>query len=117
MYKEELMIYKQYLELMYYTLNIVMKYPKSERLSLVNDIKITTYEGIRKIITANKLFNKSDRLKVLNELDIDLKMLKVFIRLSYRYKYINKRNYAVWSKKITNIGNLLGGWINSCLKV
>ena len=43
-------------------------------------------------------------------------MLKVLIRLYYKNKYINKRNYASWSKKITNIGNLLGGWINSCLK-
>ena len=53
---------------------------------------------------------------ILNNLDTDLKMLKVLIRLSYKNKYINKRNYAVWSKKIFNISNLLGAWIKSCLK-
>ena len=113
---EELMIYKQYMELIYYTLNIVKKYPKSEKLSLVNDINGATYKGMRKIIEAQKLYNKVERLKVLNELDVELKMLKVLVRLSYRYRYISKRNYAVWSKKITNIGNLLGGWIKTCLK-
>lgn len=113
---EGLIIYKQYFELIYYTENILMKYPKSERLSLVTEIKNITYGGMRKIILANKEFNKSKRLLILNELDVDLKMLKVLIRLSYRKKYISKRNIAAWCKKITNIGNLLGGWINSCLK-
>ena len=43
---EELIIYKQYLELIYYTENITIKYPKSEKLSLVSTIKNNTYNGI-----------------------------------------------------------------------
>ena len=53
---------------------------------------------------------------MLKLLDVDLKVLKVLVRVSYKNKYINIKNYTAWSKKITNIGNLLGGWINSCLK-
>lgn len=113
---EGLMIYKQYIELIYYTKNIVKKYPKNEKLSLVSNIKNTTYSGIKKIIISNKEFNKSKRLVTLNELDNDLKMLKVLIRISYKNKYINSKNYSAWSKKITNISNLLYGWIKSCLK-
>lgn len=113
---EELMIYKQYLELIYYTEKITIKYPKSEKLSLVSNIKNTTYNGMKKIIIAQKEYNKSKRISILNELDIELKMLKVLVRVSYKNKYINSKNYASWSKKIFNISNLLGGWINSCLK-
>ena len=72
---------------------------------------------MRKIILANKEFNKIKRIIILNEIDVELKMLKVMIRVSYRKKYINSKNYSAWSKKIYNIGNLLGGWIKSCLKV
>lgn len=36
---EGLMIYKQYLELIYYTGNITIKYPKSEKESMVSKIK------------------------------------------------------------------------------
>lgn len=72
---------------------------------------------MRKIILANKEFNKNKRIIILNEIDVELKMLKVMIRVSYRKKYINSKNYSAWSKKIYNIGNLLGGWIKSCLKV
>lgn len=114
---EGLMIYKQYLGMIYYTENITLKYPKSEKGATVDEIKRITYNGMRKIILANKEFNKNKRIIILNEIDVELKMLKVMIRVSYKKKYINSKNYSAWSKKIYNIGNLLGGWIKSCLKV
>ena len=114
---EGLMIYKQYLGMIYYTENITLKYPKSEKGAMVDEIKWITYNGMRKIILANKEFNKNKRIIILNEIDVELKMLKVMIRVSYKKKYINSKNYSAWSKKIYNIGNLLGGWIKSCLKV
>lgn len=51
-----------------------------------------------------------------HELDVNLKMLKVLIRISHKRKYINTKNYTAWSKKLNNIGALLGGWIISCVK-
>lgn len=47
---EGLMIYKQYLEMIYYTENITLKYPKSEKGAMVDEIKRITYNGMRKII-------------------------------------------------------------------
>lgn len=113
---EELVIYKQFIELIYYTEMITEKYPKIEKNGLVSTIKGNTYDGIKKVILAYKYFDKSDKLKTLNELDVQLKMLKVLIRISYKKKYISLKNYEAWSKKINNIGNLLGGWIVSCVK-
>ena len=113
---EKLIIYKQYIELIYYTENITIKYPKNEKSSLVATIKNNTYSGMKKIILAQKEYNHSKRLNILNELDTDLKMLKVLIRVSYKSKYISSKNYSAWSKKIFNISNLLGAWIKSCLK-
>ena len=71
------MIYKQYIQLIYYTENITIKYPKNEKLALVTTIKNNTYAGMKKIILAQKEYNHSKRLTILNELDVDLKMLKV----------------------------------------
>lgn len=114
---ESLMIYKQYLELIYYTENIVKKYPKNEKNSLVASIKNTTYDGMKDIIKAQKEKDKSKRLFYLNELDCNLKMIKVYIRVSYKNRYINIRNNNAWSRKLLNIYNLLGGWINRCVRV
>ena len=65
---------------------------------------------------AIKTYNKNDKLKFLNELDINLNLLKVQTRLSYKYKYISMQNYQSWSNLITDICNMLGGWIVSCQK-
>lgn len=111
-----LKIYQKYLELIYYSNDIVRKYPKSENFTLVKEIKSTLYTGLRNIMYAIKSYSKKDKLSYLNEFDINLNLLKVHVRLSYKYKYISTQNYQSWSNLITDICNMLGGWISSCLK-
>ena len=113
---EDLIIYKQFIELIYYTENILMKYPKCERFALASTIKNTTYEGMRYVLNTFKEYSKEQKISNLNHLDTTLKMIKVMIRVSYKKKYINAKNYAAWGKKLANLGNLLGGWMKSCLK-
>ena len=111
-----LAIYQKYMELIYYTNNILRKYPKSEVFALVKEIKNSIYNGLRLLIYSIKLYNKHDKLKYLNEFDIQLNLLKIHIRLSYKYKYISTQNYESWSSIVTDICNMLGAWISSCLK-
>lgn len=111
-----LTIYQKYMELIYYTNNLVRKYPKSENFALVKEIKSTLYAGLRSLIYSIKVYNKQEKLKYLNELDINLNIFKVHVRLSYKYKYITMQNYQAWSKLITDICNMLGAWISTCLK-
>ena len=113
---EELLIYKQYLELIFYTESILVKYPKVEKTNLCVQIKSFTYDGMKQIISAQKTRDTKQRLIILGEFDVSMKMIKVLTRVSKKKKYINIKNYTAWSKKLTNICNLLGGWINSCLK-
>lgn len=113
---KNLMIYQKYLELIYYSNDIVRKYPKSENFTLVTEIKQSLYNGLRYIMYGIKIYNKQEKLKYLNKFDVELNLLKVHIRLSYKYKYISMQNYKTWSTLITDICNMLGGWINSCLK-
>ena len=44
-------------------------------------------------------------------------MLKVLVRLSYKRKYINSRNYGAWSRYLANISNLMGGMIKQCQRL
>lgn len=111
-----LVIYQKYLELLYYSNDLVRKYPKSENFALVKEIKTSLYTGLKYMLYSIKSYNKYDKLKYLNEIDIQLTLLKIHCRISYKYKYINTKNYETWSNHITNICNMLGGWINSCQK-
>ena len=113
---KSLKIYQRYLELVDYSNDIVRKYPKCENFALVQEIKNSLYLGLRNLMYAVKSFNKKDKLQHLNELDINLSLLTVQIRLSYKYRYISLQNYQSWSTIITDICNMLGGWILSCQK-
>ncbi|MFR8234246.1 MAG: hypothetical protein ACLVA2_07615 [Clostridia bacterium] len=48
--KNNLQIYQKYLELIYYTNDLVRKYPKSETFALVKEIKSTIYTGLRLLL-------------------------------------------------------------------
>ena len=104
------------MELIYYTNDLVKKFPKSETFALVKEIKSSMYSGMRLLMYSIKSYRTQDKLKYLNEFDITLSLQKVYVRLSYRYKYISGQNYSAWSKLLTDICNMLGGWINSCQK-
>lgn len=103
------------MDLIYYTNDISRKYPKCERFVLAQETKSALYSGLKCILLAQKEFNKSMKLKYLNEFDVHLNLQKVYIRIAYKYKYINSSNYTTWSAKITEVCNMLGGWIKSCL--
>ena len=74
--KSNLVIYQKYIELIYYTNDIVKKYPKCENLSLVKEIKNSLYDGFRMLMYAIKTYKTQDKLKYLSELDINLSYLK-----------------------------------------
>lgn len=114
--KGDLTIYNKYLELVYYTNKIVRKYPKSEKFALVNEIKQELYAGLKQMLFAIKTYNKYDKLKYLKEFDMTLSLLKVQIRISFKFQYISQKNYTAWSNLVTDVCNMLGGWISSCQK-
>ena len=113
---EDTIIYQKYLDLIYYVNDIIRKYPKAERFALVEEIKSTMYAGFRCLVYGLKTYHKQEKLKYLNELDVNLKLLQVHMRISFKYKYISLQNYHTWSEKVTEVCKMLGGWINSCLK-
>ena len=110
---EKLIIYKSHFNLIYYTENILKKYPKTERNLLIKDIRDINFEIMELIIKCYKEINKNKKYYYLNEIDIKLKLLKVYVRLSYKQKYIKNTNYNAWSKKITNINNLVFIWMKN----
>lgn len=101
----DLVLYKKYVDLMYYVYNLSVKYPKSEKTGIVSDIKYNLSLGINNII----YFHKSNKILYLDYLDNNLKVLLVLFRISYKMKYISNKNYLAFSKKITIIDNLRRG--------
>lgn len=107
---EDLVLYKRYVDLMYYGYNLMVKYPKCERYGIVADIKNNLNKGLEDIIN----FYKYKKIIYLEELDNIIKILLVLIRISYKMKYISNKNYTAFSKKLNLINKLrLGLYANN----
>lgn len=113
--KEELIIINKYQDLIMYVYMLLDKFPVSEKVIVGGEIKKYLFQGLELLFYAKRAYSKREKLKYLREVDVKLSCLKVYIRVVLKKKLINRRNYKAWSYKITSIGNLLGGWINSCL--
>ena len=113
---ERLIIYEKMTQLIFYSKNLMIKFPKSERFDLCTDIKENLYGNLRNIIYAWKERNTLKRAEILNKIDVELYVLKTMTRLSYEYKYITPKNYMVWNEKISEIGKMVGGWLKACQK-
>jgi hypothetical protein len=49
----------------------------------------------------------------LEDLDIELDLLRELVSESFESKLINVHKYEVWSRYINEIGKMIGGWIRS----
>lgn len=110
----KLITYEKMNNLIYYSKNLLNKYPKSERFDLCSDIKNILYSTLRNIIFAWKEYKNIDKLRYLRIIDTDLVFLKSLVLISYKSKYISQKNFMVWNEHISEIGKLIGGWIKIC---
>jgi hypothetical protein len=105
---EDLLIKKKHVDMMQYACQAMTHYPKSERFALCADIKRSMTRGLELIVRANMTKN---RLPVLFDLDVELKVLLEFVRLSHSLKFLPTQKYEILSKLIVELGRMCGGLI------
>lgn len=97
-------------ELNKYSHKTVLLFPKAERHVLAEDIRKTLATLIRLTITAAKRYYKKTTLQ---DMDVELEVLRVQIRLAWNLEYINAHKYEVWSEHVSEVGRMLGGWLKN----
>lgn len=105
-----LIIYQKIRDLTSYLYITFVKYPKSEKFSLVTDYKRALFDFTGLIITAQKKYYKKTTLQ---DADVKLEMLRIFNNLSYDLRCIDIKKYEIIAKMLDEIGRLLGGWIKN----
>lgn len=86
------------------------KFPQAEKFAMTTEIKKTVFELYRLIYKASKLENKKTSLRTA---DVELQHLRHLLRLANEFKFISKNGYAVCSKELFTVGNMLGSWIKN----
>jgi four helix bundle protein len=108
--KNELILEQKITDMIAYSYIVLKNFPKSEKFALAADIKLIEDRILERCIEAKKKYTKKTTLQ---DMDIAVEKLKVYIRLSYSLKFINNHTYFVWSTKVVEIGKMLGGWIKT----
>ncbi|TEB06385.1 diversity-generating retroelement protein Avd [Pelotomaculum propionicicum] len=108
----QLLVYQKYVDLINYSYNLLQKFPKAEKYAMVAHLKDSMFTALKVILQANKVYNnQASRIERLNSLDAEVQLQKVLVRLAHQNRYISNSNYMEWSRRLDEIGRLLGGWI------
>lgn len=107
---EDFKVLQKVQDMMEYAYPMLNQFPKAEKFSLAQDIRHCMNTILELTITEDKKYSKKTTLE---NLDIENTKLKIYIRLSFRLKYISKHTYSVWEEKVVEIGKMIGGLMKS----
>jgi hypothetical protein len=107
-------------EMIRYGSPVLMQFPRQEKYVLAEKIRSTMYDVFELVIT---LENKHYKKTTLGDLDTKIDVLRHFVRLAAddqlypdKKPCISLKKYEVWSKKIDEIGRMIGGYYKSLQK-
>ena len=105
---EDLKIKQKCEDMILYAYIALRQFPKSEKFTLAADIKKSMFKILELIIRCNK---SRDKRKYLYTIDVELDILRSFVRLAKDLKFLPFKRYEVWSRYLDELGRMLGGWM------
>lgn len=110
---ENLKIRQKIEDMIIYGYQALRQFPRSEKFALAAEIKRSMIRLLSLVIACNKRYYKKNTLQ---ELDIELDVLRSYIRLSMQLEFLPFRKYEIWATKLDEIGRMIGGWFRSINK-
>ena len=107
---EDLKIRQKTEDMIKYGYICLRQFPKSEKHTLGAQIKHCMINLLRLIIACNKKYSKR---MAMQEIDVELDILRAYVRLSHELGFLPLRKYENWAKMNDEIGRMLGGWMKS----
>ena len=85
-------------------------FSREHKFTIGQKIKDINLELLDWIIIAN---SKKDKQSALQEVNLRVEKLRIYVRLCFDLKIIGIEKYEVLSKYIDEIGRMIGGWMKS----
>ena len=90
-------------------------FPRTERFSIGQKISQTFIELLELTFTASYL-SPEQKIVLLTKASSRLDILKFFIQLAWENKLVPTEKYIEFSKKLEEIGRMIGGWKKGLLQ-
>ena len=91
-----------------YAHTAMRNFPKVERHVIHQDIRVCLWQILRLVILLHKKYYKKNTLQ---DLDVEIDILRSRIRLAMKWGYLDFKKYEHWAKLNDEIGRMVGGWI------
>ncbi len=104
---DKLIIYQKLYDLIIYAFPIINRFPKNQRFVLAQQIENSLLDAVKLVARANL---QRDKRRTLYELDVQLDMTKLLIRIAHDLNLLSHRHYGQMAMRMKEIGRLLGGW-------
>lgn len=97
-------------DMLEYAYPALAQFPKAEKFSLAQDIRNSMNTLVKLTVAEEKKYTKKTTLE---NMDIELATLKIYVRLAMRLKFISFHKYEVWEGMLVEIGKMIGGLLKS----
>jgi len=104
---DKLIIYQRLYDVILYAFPILNRFPKSQKFVLAQQIQNALLDTVKLVVRANV---QRDKRATLIELDIQLDMARLLIRVAHDLNLLSHRHYGQMAMRLNEIGRLLGGW-------
>jgi four helix bundle protein len=104
---QESPIFIRTFDLLVWLLPFTQKFPKEQRFVLAARVQNAAFDFNDAIVAASLSKKKAEHLE---QADIELQRLRLYLRLCQRMEYFSKGQYEHVFKMVEEIGKLLGGW-------
>ena len=116
MSQEQFQIQVKIEQMMEYGYKAVLQFPKHAKHVEAAEIRLSMMRMLELAVNAN--VSREHRLKIqaMTELDKKLQVLLTQLRLVMRLEFLPIKKYEHWSKLLSEIGCMLGGWFKRAQK-
>lgn len=106
--------YYQATLLLNYTYTLIEKFPKHEKLGLMQAIRSRTEDVVELVLEAASFYSRErNREQLLRQADIRIKMIAVLVEYAYNKRYITDKNLTAWAGKLSDLDDAVVGWAMS----
>ena len=105
-----MVIFTQTYDLLTWLLPHCEGFPKAQRFGVTQRLQDALLDFQEALFEANAQAGEL-RMQHLQAADADLNKLRLYLRLAQRWEWLNSGQYEHVSRRVADIGKLLGGWI------
>ena len=104
---DKLIVFRKIWEYLFWLRPTVARFSKMHKYSLGVEMEANAMKLLKLIIQANFVELKEPFIL---EAIVEYEVQRIFLRLAFEYKLLNKRQFEFGSNKLDEIGKLLHGW-------